>query len=317
MNYLALPSKEDIHTAILLSAETAFVDFKSEFHPSDKGSFLEVLKDMAAMANSGGGIILIGLDNNGTPNGFSPEECLVLDPAKITDALYKFTDRQFNNFELVKLIKNDLDVFAILIGGTPVPLVFSQTGNYAEATGKQKDAFRGGMVYFRHGAKSEAGNSEDLRDFIEKRLQAVRTEWLTGIAKVVEAPTGSVVRIIEPGQTEASPLMALSFDPSAKTLPVGAIDKLWPHRQKEVVAKVNEVLGEKKKINAAHIQYVRKAYDTNSNSAFCYQQDYASPKYSDAFVDWIISKFGENADFFEDAKAMVDAKKAQPIVHET
>jgi hypothetical protein len=305
---IAPPSEADVRTALELSAESVFVDFKSEFHPNDKGSFLEVLKDIAAMANSGGGIILIGLENDGTANGHDLSECLALDPAKVTDAFYKYTDRQFDNFKLVKLTKNDLIIFAILVGGTQVPLVFSQTGNYADGFGKPKHAFIGGMVYFRHGAKSEAGNCEDLRIFIDRRLSDVRSEWLAGIAKVVEAPSGSAVRIIAPGEIESARPMTLTLDASA-TLPIGSIDELWPYRQMDVIAKVNKALNGRKNINTAQMLHVRRAHDTNSNPSFCYQQKHTSPKYSKLFVDWVIDQFDKNADFFEEAKAIADAKK--------
>jgi hypothetical protein len=91
------------------------------------------------------------------------------------------------------------DLWTITVSAANTPLVFSQTGNYAEVNGKQKNAFLSGSIYFRHGAKSEPGNSEDLRLFIERRLQSIRREWLDGITKIVEAPSGSTVKILPPG----------------------------------------------------------------------------------------------------------------------
>jgi predicted HTH transcriptional regulator len=152
-----------------MDAETAAVDFKSSFNPSEKGEFLEVLKDILAMANSGGGVIIFGLSNDGAPSGADLNGVASLDPARITDATYKYTDCQFQDFELHRIRKGHNELWAIVVGAASVPLVFSQTGNYQESTGKQKNAFLGGSVYFRHGAKSETGNSEDLRFFLERR----------------------------------------------------------------------------------------------------------------------------------------------------
>jgi hypothetical protein len=50
----------DIERALLLEAEASEVDFKSRFDPSHKGELLEIVKDIAAMANSGGGIAARG-----------------------------------------------------------------------------------------------------------------------------------------------------------------------------------------------------------------------------------------------------------------
>jgi predicted HTH transcriptional regulator len=185
--------EEELNRALAVGSETADVDFKSAFNPYEKGEFLEILKDIVAMANSGGGIILVGINNDGQPSAADLTGLAALDPAKIVDAIYKYTDCQFNGFELRAASKAGHAVWAIGVGPTNVPIVFSQTGNYAEPGGKQRNSFLGGTVYFRHGAKSEPGNSEDLRTFIERRLDAIRSEWLSGIAKVVEAPAGSVI----------------------------------------------------------------------------------------------------------------------------
>ena len=127
-----------------------------------------------------------------------------VDPAKITDAIYKYTDCQFQNFELKRVSKSGHELWGLIIGSAAMPVVFSQTGNYLDLSGKQRNAFSGGTVYFRHGAKSEVGNSEDLRLFIERHLDFVRSEWLDGISKVVEAPSGSVIQILPPDEISPS-----------------------------------------------------------------------------------------------------------------
>jgi predicted HTH transcriptional regulator len=65
-----------------LDSETAAIEFKSAFNPADKGEFLEILKDIAAMANSGGGTIVFGLLNDGAPSGADLTAVASLDPAK-------------------------------------------------------------------------------------------------------------------------------------------------------------------------------------------------------------------------------------------
>lgn len=309
----SLSAESPFDQVLRLSSETTALDFKSGFDPSDKGEFLEVIKDVLAMANSGGGIILFGVSNDGTPSGAEMKGIATLDPAKVTDLIYKYTDCQFQGFEIRRLRKNGCEIWAIVVSSASTPMVFSQTGNYADASGRQKNAFVGGTVYFRHGAKSEPGNSEDLRLFIERRVEAIRHEWLDGIAKIVEAPSGSVVQVMPPGSAASSAPVRLTADPSAPSLPVGAIDQGWPHRQKEVVAAVNDALAGKKIVNGTHVLYIRRAFNIETNGQFCYTQNHTSPKYSQAFVNWIVEQFNADPDFFDKAKTVADQKRSATV----
>ncbi len=48
--------------------ESKYVEFKRSFDPASTGAWCELIKDIVAMANTGGGVILIGLDNGGIPS---------------------------------------------------------------------------------------------------------------------------------------------------------------------------------------------------------------------------------------------------------
>ncbi len=307
----SLALEPGIERALALDAETSFVEFKTTFNHGERGELLEVIKDILAMANSGGGTIIFGLNSNGTPSGADLKAVATLDPATISDSIYKYTDCQFGDIELRRLYKDNHELWSISVGPAHNPIVFSQTGNYADVTGKQKNAFSGGSIYFRHGAKSETGNSEDLRLFIERRLESIRREWMDGIAKVVEAPSGSVVQVLSPGDAASGTGVRFTTNPMAPGLPVGSIDLGWPHRLKEVVTAINKALAGVKVIHSAHLLNIRKAYDIEANGDFCYTQMHVSPKYSPAFVSWILDQFGTDKDFFERAKGIADQKKSR------
>lgn len=302
--------------ALLLEAETPGVDFKSRFDPNQRGELLEIVKDIAAMANSGGGVILFGLKDDGSPSGTDLSGLLAFDSAKLTDAIYKYTDCQFQGINIYRCNKLGHKVVAFAIGDTTVPIVFSQTGNYQDASRQQRNAFVGGTVYFRHGTKSEPGNSEDLRQFIERRLEIVRRSWLEGIAMVVEAPQGSVFQVVNAAPTNLGAVsgrneVRLTNDPSAPAVNIPSIDLHWPFRQKEVVAELNRVLGGQRVIKGYNIQCARKAYDIDEDPVFCYRQKHASAKFSRTFVDWLVSQFRADETFFEKSKSMADAKSVQ------
>jgi hypothetical protein len=78
--------------------------------------------------------------------------------------------------------------------------------------GKQKTAFSVGTVYFRHGAKSEPGTSDDIRKVIERQLEFIRKSWIKSVKKVVQAPPGSqIVTLPHTGPTGATSMSHVTF----------------------------------------------------------------------------------------------------------
>ena len=191
-----------------------------------------------------------------------------------------------------------------------MPLIFTAPGTYDVGGGKQKTAFSAGTVYFRHGAKSEPGTSDDLRAVLERELSRIRGSWLDGIAKVVTAPPGSTVSVL-PGEVslsgkEGATGIRLVNDETAPAFRAMRTDLLYPHRQKEVVAQVNELLGAHV-ISAHDVLSVRKAHAVESQPTFFYKPQYSSPQYSQAFVVWMVEQYRSDSFFF--AKARETSKK--------
>ena len=75
--------------------ESAELDFKAAFDPTAAQDWCELIKDIVAIANSGGGSILVGVGDNGNCCGpAASSELLALDPAVITDKIAKYTGTQ-------------------------------------------------------------------------------------------------------------------------------------------------------------------------------------------------------------------------------
>ncbi len=147
------------------------------------------------MANSGGGYIVFGVNDDGTPSGVDVGHVREVDPATIVDKIEKYTDQHFAEFAVHSTTRNGSEVVVLSIKGASMPVVFASTGNY-ESNGRQKNAFQKGTVYFRHGAKSEPGTTEDLRKALEREMDRVRSSWLDGIHKVVTAPSGATISVL-------------------------------------------------------------------------------------------------------------------------
>lgn len=56
-----------IERALAAKRESKYIEFKDNLDPNSPGDWCEIVKDIVAMANSGGGVIVFGLDSSGVP----------------------------------------------------------------------------------------------------------------------------------------------------------------------------------------------------------------------------------------------------------
>ena len=211
----------------------------------------------------------------------------------------------FSDFKLIAT-KESQPVFSILVAGNRTPIVFAKTGNYVAENGKQKNAFTAGTVYFRHGAKSEPGTTEDLRVVVEREIERVKESWLGGIRKVVEAPIGSQVLVV-PDKSGSGPddasdkIQIVRESSSVGTKEVLDPDAVYPYRQREVLTKFTERQPDKK-ITTHDLLCVRRLHNVDSEPHFSYKGKYGSRQYSIAFVEWLLEQHQQDGSFFEKAK---------------
>jgi hypothetical protein len=287
--------------------EANYVEFKEGFDVNSPRDWCETIKDIVAMANSGGGIILFGVRNDGTPSDFNVSLVPNLDPAQLTDRIAKYTGEQFSNFGITEIERNGHRVTLLLIYEVSIPMVFIKPGTYSVGGGKQEMAFGRGTVYFQHGAKSEPGNSNDIRKVIEREVERIRKSWLGNIRKVVKAPLGHTVQVLPPEvrvsiHPAATPIRIVD-EPAAPAYRLETPDITHPHRQKEVIELINQRLGGGKIINSYDVLSVRRVYEIDGTKPqYCYNPKFGSPQYSDDFINWLIQRYEEDSLFFEKAR---------------
>jgi len=293
-----------IARALSAQRESKYIDFKGGMDFKEPHSWCETIKDIVAMANSGGGVILVGVDNKGGPTGFDPSAILGLDSAVVTDKILKYTGVQFDDFEITEERKSNASIVAIRVQGVGIPIVFTSPGTYKVGDKKQKTAFSAGTVYFRHGAKSEPGTTDDIRKVVERQLDAIRKSWVKGVRKVFQAPLGHQivspapgVEVVETKSPTATPIR-LTDDPTAPAYRKVDPDATHPYRQTELVNVVNKRLKGKARINSYDIQVMKRVYDISQKNEFVHFPRFSSPQYSDAFVNWMVDKFESDPEFF-------------------
>src|SRR6266403_5089359 len=145
--------------------ESKRFEFKEQLDPGQARDWCELIKDLVAIANSGGGCVVFGTKNDGTRSTWDPAALRGLDPAHVVDRVAKYTGTQ-HDFQIVTVEREWGAVPGVLIPPATIPLIFVQVGTYEIEGGRQRTAFGRGTLYFRHGAKSEPANAADMSDFI-------------------------------------------------------------------------------------------------------------------------------------------------------
>lgn len=300
------PPARQVAVALQAKRESKRVEFKESVDVSSAGEMCELLKDVVAMANSGGGVILIGLKNDGTISKWDPAKLLALDPAKLIDKIASYTGREFDEFRIEGVEKTSRTVAAIVVGSADIPMVFESPGAYALADGKQKTAFGRGTLYFRHGAKSEPAKYSDLVQAIDRIVETRRRLWVRGIRQVVEAEPGDTIQVLRSPVTGSEPQLRGRIVADRDAIPVRPTeaDSKWPHRQTDVVRLVNEALNGQAKINSFDVQAIKSHHGVDKDHPeFAYRPFMrGSPQYSQEFVDWMVAQFKRDPNFFAKAR---------------
>lgn len=286
--------------------ESKRIEFKEFFDTSQLKDWCEIIKDIIAMSNSGGGYIIFGLKNDGSPSERDISSIFYLDSAQISDKVSRYIGEPFSDFELVESCKLEKRIAILSIGSTLNAIVFSNPGTYPVGNGKQENAFSRGSLYFRHGAKSEPTTAKDLRDFISLSLEKTRKSWLTNVRKVIKAPLGHEIKILPKGVMQSNNPNATAIrlveDTSAPAYHLIDPNTTHPFGLGEIV-KVLESSIKDKGIAKYDLICIKKVYEREiSNKNLIYKPKLGSPQYGTKFVDWILEKFTENSNFFEQTR---------------
>jgi hypothetical protein len=288
-------TKRFLSRAVEAKRSSRRVELKERFAPHVEADSLELLRDLVALANSGGGVVVL-------------DRVADLDEELIHQQLERYAEPEFEGFELHDVTRRGGQATAIVVEGVAnTPLVFARHGRYRNRDGGERTAFARGGLYFRHGAKSEPATGADVRDFIKRQLDATRAQWLANIRQVMHAPDGAEVAVIETAERdeEGRPtLIRLTTDPHAPLYGQVDPDQSHPYRQKEVIREVNARL-DGHGVNAFDILSVRRvhAISEESRPEFVHVPKFGSPQYSDAFVDWLVAEDERDPKFFPRAKA--------------
>jgi hypothetical protein len=274
----------------------------------------ELIRDVVAVANSGGGGLPV--DCSGIGN---------LSASVILQQIAQYADSPFTDLS-VRLPDEAANAthVEVVVGPAEFPIGFRRSAPRAAASrlADEESAFAAGKFYFRHGDASVPGTSADLRAFFLRVLSRVRRRWLRQIRRVLSTPIESVM---ERGKREKSPLAATSTanlqpvrivtDLDAPALQPQDVDHLYPWRQKDLVQELNKRIG-RRALTTYDIQAVRRQHHLDERPDFVFHLEGAGRRYSPAIADWMMEQFGADPEFFQTARtadqAMLRLRRQKP-----
>ena len=303
-----------LHEALQLTSRTEDVEFRRAFDSGSVRDWCDLVKDVVAMANSGGGILLVGLEDDGTPSVRGTDKSPSLVAATIDEKVHQHTGTHLSGVRVAKEHKGGRPVTAIEVEPGPYPIVFTRPGTYPTENQIQESSFAAGTVYFRHGAVSEPGSVEDMRRAFEREIQRRVEGWLENLRRIVEAPPGSMMSVNMPNAVAAAgePGVAVRLvaDPNAPAVPRWSPDETHPYRMKDVTSILNSKLAGKVELNGFDLLCVRRLHETDRNPTFYFKSRLGAPQYSEAFVEWLLEQHSRHPTFFADARAKFTKPRA-------
>ena len=232
-------------------AECVHLEFKREFNPGAR-EWAELSKDIVAMANSGGGVILVGVGDDAARYGLIKSLLDDLDAANITDQLRrKAPSASVSTLYLEHSYYRKL-YGALIIQPLRVPLVFDTEWGYDDVEGNHRVVLRPGLMYVRTPGRSGPARQADFREVWQRSVDLASETLLARIERVASLPIDSELIVTSGSDAqdgyllvdsgEGKPVRIVS-DPTTPALPIREVlapDTPYPSVDSEVAGQVRQ-----------------------------------------------------------------------------
>lgn len=179
--------------------EDDVTDYKLTFHAELEKSWLDLTIDVSAFANTHGGYLVFGIeDKTKKLVGISKGVAYSL---KDSNNLLQKVNRHLEP-HITGLRSKTYRIDGIVVGIICVPQsqgrthIISKDGSFPHPSGKMQLRLRQGTFYVRRSGGVHLGDSRDLDDLVERRIDQFRSALLDKVAKVVNTPATSEVFIL-------------------------------------------------------------------------------------------------------------------------
>jgi hypothetical protein len=175
------------------ATETRVIDFKAamDWKLASKCEKFEILRDVAALANVGGGHIIIGRDGPSFASGsVTPQQAASFDPTLLNTDVHNYLTPAIECRVEIDEVDNDMLVVVEVPEFESSPLIFQEVGNCGVAGCKKTPHFRPGDVFIRTKAvqSRRVTDADEMRDIITRAVRKSRDELVTAMQRMLTSP---------------------------------------------------------------------------------------------------------------------------------
>ena len=179
--------------------ESQHQDLKLTFDTANPKAKVELVKDLVAMANGGGGRIVFGCSETTQP-GIDEAVVRKLDSAKVSDLVATFIrPATLKIAHEITSLGNGRCLYTLTVAAPEYPIVMAKKGDWSGMNNRvDRPLFNEGDVWFRENTGVKRITFEYLRSWIDRIRQREREGVLELLNKIINVPDGAEIQIVTP-----------------------------------------------------------------------------------------------------------------------
>ncbi len=191
-------TREIVTELIAYKEEDDRLDYKQTVDITSEKQWFGITKDISAFANTIGGYLIFGIDNDANIVGISRDTANVIkDASKIQQKINRHVEPHISNIRSKEFNYESNIVVAVFIPQSKgITHLISKLAKYKLQSGEDRTVLNQGTFYIRRSAANHLGDSRDLDAAIERRIDTFRESLIEKVARVVNSPASSDVFIL-------------------------------------------------------------------------------------------------------------------------
>lgn len=190
--------------------ENAGLEHKARVDLTNNADRVRLVAEVVAMANAEGGVIRVGVSDDGTEVGVSADLAGRFDPARVADLVDSFTNPDHVEITISTTTVPTGQIVDLAVERFPdPPLVMHKDGNFEDG-GRQQFVFRKGDVLVRRGTRAQRASRGDYSLWIRRACDNARQTLLDRVAFVADLPEGAQLQVAVAGADLTEPAGMLS-----------------------------------------------------------------------------------------------------------
>ena len=179
-------------------AETTSCDLKTSFDGSNR-SWVNIAKDIVAMSNSGGGIIVFGVDDDGRRVGLEEPLLSLMDPARINGKIEPRAPGARVDSSYFETTYYRLRYGFLCIHPQDDLIVFEREWGYHKPNGQYRTVIREGVLYARGVGETRPARQADVTYILRRLIETASKALLARIEQIATVPLDSEIVAVAAG----------------------------------------------------------------------------------------------------------------------